>query len=550
MENLEIYNRVREVPETAKKPITGGRLKGMTDINPMWRIKVLTEQFGVCGIGWYYEVVDKRIDTVEGAKEMIATIQINLYVKIDGEWSKPIMGIGGSMVASMERNGLYVDDECVDGDCEVLTKHGWVKFKDYNGQDEIAQFNKDTDEITFVKPLDMTHKVSSNTYRKGSIIMTYGHRNLVENRRGERNTETAENLCGYTGRSLYDLHCGFYGEPKELTPLQKVGIMLAADGTLFKENPDGTKMWTVAFAKERKINRALELLKEAGIEIQYMHTTKRDNPKWHDFTQIRFTLDDTDYKTYKEFLPLGNYKNLFDELIFWDGSYSDYSHSGYYSFFSTNKESVEYLQTILALSGERATIHVTERPEENYKDAYALHQTVRKRSKIVPIEKYGVETEVYCVSVPSTYFLIRKDNEILITGNCWKKAQTDALSVACKNLGIGADVYWNSDNDKYVDHGKENFNASNSKASTYQRKPSTPKNNASMLTPEPSTIDPEAKEWQDKISEFAKTHSMTTEEICKDYKVGLHTPAERLKEVYEDLTRFESLDDDEEGPFK
>ena len=47
MENLELYEKVRSVPENAQKEIKGGRLKGMTDINPMWRIKKLTEEFGV-----------------------------------------------------------------------------------------------------------------------------------------------------------------------------------------------------------------------------------------------------------------------------------------------------------------------------------------------------------------------------------------------------------------------------------------------------------------------------------------------------------------------
>ena len=51
VENLELYNAVREVPKEAQKAIGAGRLKGMTDINPMWRIKVLTEQFGICGRG-------------------------------------------------------------------------------------------------------------------------------------------------------------------------------------------------------------------------------------------------------------------------------------------------------------------------------------------------------------------------------------------------------------------------------------------------------------------------------------------------------------------
>jgi hypothetical protein len=51
MNNLEIYEKVRAVPQEAQKPISGGRLSGKTDINPMWRIKVLTETFGVCGFG-------------------------------------------------------------------------------------------------------------------------------------------------------------------------------------------------------------------------------------------------------------------------------------------------------------------------------------------------------------------------------------------------------------------------------------------------------------------------------------------------------------------
>ena len=35
MDNLKIYNSVREVPEEAKKLIQAGNIKGFTDINPM-----------------------------------------------------------------------------------------------------------------------------------------------------------------------------------------------------------------------------------------------------------------------------------------------------------------------------------------------------------------------------------------------------------------------------------------------------------------------------------------------------------------------------------
>lgn len=111
MENLELYNAVREVPKEAQKAIGAGRLKGMTDINPMWRIKVLTEQFGICGLGWYTEIIKTWLET--GANgEITANVEIRLYIKKGNDWSRPIQGIGGSKFVAKETNGLYTDDEC------------------------------------------------------------------------------------------------------------------------------------------------------------------------------------------------------------------------------------------------------------------------------------------------------------------------------------------------------------------------------------------------------------------------------------------------------
>lgn len=110
MEKMEIYNRVRSVPDEAKKAISAGRMKGMTDINPMWRIKKLTELFGPCGFGWYYEQKNRWTETV--GNETCAFVEIDLYVKSGDEWSKAIHGTGGSKLAAQERSGVYVSDEC------------------------------------------------------------------------------------------------------------------------------------------------------------------------------------------------------------------------------------------------------------------------------------------------------------------------------------------------------------------------------------------------------------------------------------------------------
>lgn len=118
MDNLVIYNQIKEVPKEAQKKITGGRLNGMTDIKPMWRIEKLTEVFGPVGLGWYTNTLKKEI--VDGAnEEKIAIVDIELFVNYkkpydleEDLWSKGIEGSGGSSFISKEKAGLYTSDEC------------------------------------------------------------------------------------------------------------------------------------------------------------------------------------------------------------------------------------------------------------------------------------------------------------------------------------------------------------------------------------------------------------------------------------------------------
>ncbi len=46
-------------------------------------------------------------------------------------------------------------------------------------------------------------------------------------------------------------------------------------------------------------------------------------------------------------------------------------------------------------------------------------------------------------------FVELQRNGAYVSDECFKMAITDAISVACKQLGIGADVYWEKDQTKY-----------------------------------------------------------------------------------------------------
>lgn len=107
---MEYWNKFSKPPKEALKSIGAGRLKGMTDIKPMWRIQAMTETYGPCGIGWKYIVTKKW--TEQGADgNVFAFADVDLFFKHNGEWSEAIPGNGGSMLIAKESKGLHSSDE-------------------------------------------------------------------------------------------------------------------------------------------------------------------------------------------------------------------------------------------------------------------------------------------------------------------------------------------------------------------------------------------------------------------------------------------------------
>lgn len=443
--NLSVYERARQVPASALKKILGGRLKGMSDVNPMFRIKRITEIFGPCGFGWKYEIVSQKFETQ--GQEVKCFMQINLYVKMDDKWSEPIPGVGGSDFVSREKSGLFVNDECLDGDCEVLTPNGWVKFKDYNGNDEVCQFDNNTHQFSFVKPIRFIKNKSNNVIDKGGILMTANHRVLCYNVNKKENVVKFANTLldlkyrpsesGYGRSSCYrDIKCGLFGRPTALTTLQKIGIMLACDGTIYRVNSNGAIFWRLEFSKERKIIKAKKLLDEYGLSYKE-NVFERSFGKT---TAIVFTFgDNINYKNYSDFIPYGNYPELWEEIVSWDGC-----SSGVETFTTTKEESASYLQTLLALSGQEVKVYYIADKGINHSPQYMLYRK-KHSTGMAGAKRVEGTFDMYCVEVPTSFFLIRKGYDILVTGNCEKMALTDALSVAMKALGIAADVYWDKD---------------------------------------------------------------------------------------------------------
>ena len=111
--NMQHYDNLKKVPANALKPIQFGNLKGKSDINPQWRYEALTNEFGACGIGWKYEIVETHTQEVESGNSgtLMVFVKINLYIKDGEEWSAPIPAYGGDMLVVKDKNGIHGNDE-------------------------------------------------------------------------------------------------------------------------------------------------------------------------------------------------------------------------------------------------------------------------------------------------------------------------------------------------------------------------------------------------------------------------------------------------------
>jgi hypothetical protein len=105
------YENLASPPADAVKQITGGKLKGFSDINPQWRYEALTQEFGLCGVGWKFEVSNTWTEPIPATQELMIFVQVNLYVKEGDQWSEPIPGFGGDFLIIKDKNGIHGNDE-------------------------------------------------------------------------------------------------------------------------------------------------------------------------------------------------------------------------------------------------------------------------------------------------------------------------------------------------------------------------------------------------------------------------------------------------------
>jgi hypothetical protein len=108
-DNLALWNRLKRTDPKATKPFTrSGGFRG-TQIDPTWRLQMMTEVFGPIGKGWGYEQLEWTI-----AERMIFICVRVWYVHPEtGETLYTGPQWGGTEMVRRRRDGMEApDDEC------------------------------------------------------------------------------------------------------------------------------------------------------------------------------------------------------------------------------------------------------------------------------------------------------------------------------------------------------------------------------------------------------------------------------------------------------
>lgn len=317
---------------------------------------------------------------------------------------------------------------------ELLTNSGWKPISNLTTTDQVLQWDKNSNSFSFTDPSSVVirnNNIEDLMYEfTGSfnfkMTTTSKHRILLFNPVDNKYIDVLAKDLDLKTHSKYLIPLASNLNEPALNlsdDMLKLIVATQADGCL---NKDSTAI-TFTFVKERKINRLLSLL----IANEIPHTVKKYFRKNRYETTIRLNANNItkivrSYLTIdKEFnsilLKMSQRQKLLflNELQYWDGTLTKY---GTVIFDTTDHVSALVVHTLARLSNLNTRSYQYDR-KTNFGVCNITRIVFSQYAAFVPVKSLRINTYtskelVGCVTVPTTYLLVKQDNSIFITGNC------------------------------------------------------------------------------------------------------------------------------------
>lgn len=313
-----------------------------------------------------------------------------------------------------------VGDECFNGETEILTTKGFVKFCDLTDEHIVAQW-EDNGNISFVKPIRIIKRwynddiIKVHLGRDRFCYMTPEHnqvyKDILTNKVSVKHIKDFKHW-----QNIKMPVCGFgTGNNNRLTAVERLFIAIQADGTL-QRHQKNESTYSIELTKDRKKERILNILNEYGCD----KFTRIKGKIGKDRYLIKLPKGDAKLLSTHFNINMGyeRAKDFINEVVQWDGSIQ--GNSLYYS--SKIKENSDFVAAIALQAGYKVLQSIE---EDHRKETYSpIHRVFMRNENYVSVQPMKSNTRckyvgnVYCVEVPSHKIVVKSQGYSFISGNC------------------------------------------------------------------------------------------------------------------------------------
>lgn len=329
-------------------------------------------------------------------------------------------------------------DLCLTEDHEVLTTNGWVNIRslvETKLDCLVACWDADTAKILWHKPIEYIEQIyTGKIYEfvgKVSIKGTANHKQPMMSNFGKFRKVKFSDLATAQGASNRYIHSGLVENTNTCyKDYLKLLVATQADGCFPYRKSSYLRF---SFKKDRKRVRLEEILNSLNCSFYrrdqldgYTHYyVTANNP-----ISQQLLKDLGRRKTLPNWLLQLNVEQInlvVEELQFWDGKHEKLDN---FSYFSQIKENIDLVQGLCALCGRYSAVDVS---STGCYSVYISHKVLSQDRTTVRNILETIEV-VYCITVPTNYFVCRRNNKVCITGNSGADAMVYGRDSDCKAL--------------------------------------------------------------------------------------------------------------------
>ena len=320
-------------------------------------------------------------------------------------------GIGSTDTGRFSSSKFVDGSGCVLPHAEALTRTGWKPLSEIKSGEEIAQYDAGNGAISFAPCAmnsfnfkgEMLHGESEQfklTVTPGHRILHFGHRGkseLVEQAREV--VERAQCYVPLAGR--------FTGGSLNYPPY------LAALMADFSRENGG---WRGALKRERKIARLLKLFDQYGVRFNEQSAPEGYRrfylPKGHESSAWPKRWGPWVLELTRE-----SAEALVEEARYWDA----HDRGSGFIFYTKDEDQARWFATLAHLVDRGTTIRLMQQSAKSWSTTPIWCVNVKSRSRALLERKHWSRRayggKVFCPTVPSSFWLVRQDGFISITGN-------------------------------------------------------------------------------------------------------------------------------------